>query len=249
MRSILFSVLLLAAAVSACGGNDTPPPAQQGGSKRVDPASTGSVAGRVTFTGQAPAPAVLKVDTDPGCTANGATVVDETLLVDSAGGVKNAFVYVKTGLDDYAFDAPSERVIVDQQGCKYEPRVFGARIGQTIEILNSDPTLHNVHAMPRANDEFNESMPAQGMRMEKTFAAQEIGVPLKCDVHPWMTSYAGIVAHPYFAVTGPDGRFSLPDLPAGTYTLEVWHERLGTRTQQVTVAPKQQADAAFTFTS
>ncbi|HEX6324649.1 MAG TPA: carboxypeptidase regulatory-like domain-containing protein [Vicinamibacterales bacterium] len=247
MRSNILPVLLLAAAVSACGGNDTPAAAQQGGTKRVDPASTGSVAGRVTFSGQAPAPAIVKVDTDPGCTANGATVTDETLLVDGAGGVKNAFVYVKTGLEGYAFDAPSEPVIVDQQDCKYEPRVFGARVGQTIEILNSDPTYHNVHAMPRVNGEFNESMPAQGMTMEKTFAAPEIGVPLKCDVHPWMTSYAGIVAHPYFAVTGPDGRFSLPDLPAGTYTLEVWHETLGTRTQQITIAPKQQADAAFTF--
>ena len=248
MRSNILPVLFLAGAVSACGGSDeTPVPVQQAGTKRVDAASTGSVAGRVTFAGEAPAPAAVRVDADPGCAEGGATVADESLVVDGSGGVKNAFVYVRTGLEDYAFDAPSEPVIVDQKGCKYEPRVFGARVGQPIEILNSDATFHNVHALPRVNGEFNESMPAQGMKMEKTFTAPEVGVPLKCDVHPWMTSYAGIVAHPYFTVTGPDGRFSLPDLPAGAYTLEVWHEKLGTRTQQITIAPKQQADAAFTF--
>jgi plastocyanin len=249
MRSYIVPAVLFAAAASACSGkSDSPAPVPQTGTKRVDSATAGSVAGRVTFQGQAPAPIAHKIDADPACTANGNTVTDESLVVDGGGGVKNAFVYVKEGLSDYAFDPPAGPVVLDQKGCKYEPHVFGVRVGQSIEILNSDATLHNVHAMPQKNGEFNQGMPLQGMKLKETFTAQEIGVPFKCDVHGWMTSYAGIVAHPYFAVTDAAGRFSLPNLPPGTYTIEVWHEKLGTRTQQITIAPKQSADAAFTFT-
>ena len=249
MRSyILSSALILAAAVAGCSGkDDAPAPVQQTGTKRVDASTAGTIAGRVTFQGQAPAPAALKIDADPACTANGNTLTDESLVVDGSGGLKNAFVYVKDGLADYAFDAPAAPVVLDQKGCKYEPHVFGVRVGQPIEILNSDATLHNVHAMPQRNGEFNQGMPLQGMKLKETFTAPEIGVPFKCDVHGWMASYAGIVAHPYFAVTDAAGRFSLPNLPPGTYTLEVWHEKLGTRTQQITIAPKQSADANFSF--
>jgi plastocyanin len=142
---------------------------------------------------------------------------------------------------------PSAPVVLDQKGCQYVPHVFGVRVGQPVEVRNSDPTLHNVHAIPQTNGEFNQGMPLQGMTLDQTFTAPEIGVPFKCDVHGWMSSYAGIVAHPYFAVTDASGAFALPDLPAGTYTLEVWHEKLGTRTQSITIQPKQTTDAAFTF--
>jgi plastocyanin len=249
MRSSSIALILVAAAgLSACSGKTETPAPVQTGTKRVDPATTGSIGGRVTYQGAAPAPAVLKIDADPACMSNGNTVTDESLVVDGSGGLKNAFVYVKEGLADYAFDAPAGPFVLDQKGCKYEPHVFGVRVGQTIEILNSDATLHNVHAMPQKNGEFNQGMPLQGLKIRETFTAPEIGVPFKCDVHGWMASYAGIVAHPYFAVTDASGSFSLPNLPPGTYTLEVWHEKLGTRTQQITVAPKQAADAAFTFT-
>ena len=251
MHSYSLSAFLLAAAVSvsACGGGDQAKAIpQQTGTKRVDAATAGSVAGRVTFQGQAPAPAVLKVAADPACTASGTTVIDESLLVDGSGGLRNAFVYVKQGLEDYAFDAPAEPIVLDNKGCRYEPHVFGARVGQTVRVLNSDATLHNVHAIPQRNGEFNQGLPLQGMDTKQTFTVAEIGVPFKCDVHGWMTAYANIVAHPYFAVTDAAGNFSLPDLPPGTYTLEVWHEKLGTRTQQITVAPKQAAQAAFSFT-
>ena len=249
MRSYLFGIVILSAAVSACGGGDeaAKPIPQQTGTKRVDAATAGSVAGRVTFQGTAPAPAVLKVSADAACTANGNTLVDESMLVDGSGGLKNAFVYVKQGLEDYAFDTPTEPVTLDNKGCRYEPHVFGVRVGQTVRVLNSDPTLHNVHAIPQRNGEFNQGRPIQGMDTKETFTVPEIGVPFKCDVHGWMASYAGIVAHPYFAVTDAAGNFSLPNLPPGTYTLEVWHEKLGTRTQQITIAPKQSVQSAFTF--
>lgn len=246
MSSRLLLSVLLAAGVAACATDALPAPVQTG-TKRVDPATTGSLAGRVTFEGQPPAPAVLQTSADRACDQGGGRLVDESLLVGGDGGLRNAFVYVKDGLAGYTFDMPADPVVIDQQGCKYEPHVFGVRVGQRVEILNSDRTYHNVHAMPRTNDEFNLGMPLQGMKLEQVFTAPEVGVPLKCDVHGWMTSYAGIVDHPYFAVTGADGRFTLPDLPPGTYTIEAWHETLGTRTQQVTIAPSRKADVAFAF--
>lgn len=247
MTTRFIPAFVLAIAVASCGGAETPAPIQQTGTKRVDPSAAGSLSGRVAFDGQAPAPAMLSRSADRACDQGGGPLYDESLLVDGGGGLQNAFVYVKTGLDDYAFDVPTEPVVLDQKGCKYEPHVFGARTGQRIEILNSDATLHNVHAMPQRNDEFNQGMPLKGMKLNQVFTAPEIGVPFKCDVHGWMTSYGGIVSHPYFAVTDASGRFSLPNLPPGTYTIEVWHEKLGTRTQQITIAPKQAADITVTF--
>ena len=246
MSSRFALILILAIAVAGCSEPDAPAPVQTG-TQRVDPATTGTLAGRVTFDGQAPEPAVLRTSADRACDQGGAPLLDESLLVGGDGGLQNAFVYVKDGLGDYIFDVPTEPVVLDQKGCKYEPHVFGVRVGQPIEILNSDPTLHNVHAMPQTNEEFNQGMPLQGMKLNQVFTAPEVGVPFKCDVHGWMASYAGIVEHPYFAVTGADGRFTLPDLPPGTYTIEAWHEKLGTRTQQITIEPKQAAEVAFTF--
>ncbi|MDQ3068949.1 MAG: carboxypeptidase regulatory-like domain-containing protein [Acidobacteriota bacterium] len=248
MRKYFLSAVFCAAAASGCGGTDTtPPPAQQTGTKRVDAATAGSLSGRVSFSGQAPAPAVLRTAADAACSEGGNTVIDESLMVDGTGGLKHAFVYVKDGLADYAFDMPGAPVMLDQKGCKYEPHVFGVRVGQPVEILNSDATLHNVHAIPQRNEEFNQGMPLKGMKLKETFTAPEIGIPFKCDVHGWMTSYGHVVAHPYFAVTDATGAFALPNLPPGTYTIEVWHEKLGTRTQQITIAPSQAASASFTF--
>lgn len=247
MRSYLLPLLLVAAAVLGCGAGDASGPAAQAGTKRVDASTAGSLAGRVTFQGRPPAPAVHRIDADPGCAKRGTTLPDESILVGAGGGLRNAFVYVKRGLEGYTFDAPQTPVVLDQKGCRYEPRVIGARVGQPIEILNSDATYHNVHATPVKNGEFNVGMPQQGMKITETFTAPEIGVPLKCDVHGWMAAYAGIVDHPYFAVTDASGRFALPNLPPGTYTLEVWHEKLGTRSAQVTIAPKQTSETSIAF--
>jgi plastocyanin len=157
---------------------------------------------------------------------------------------------VKDGLDpEYAFETPTTPVVIDQKGCVYTPRVVGVRVGQPIEVVNSDPTLHNVHALPMVNQEFNQGQPVQYSKLSRTFTAPEVMVRFKCDVHSWMAAWVGVVAHPYFAVTGADGSFQLPNLPPGTYTLEAWHEKLGPKTAKVTVAAGQTQAASFTFSA
>jgi plastocyanin len=154
---------------------------------------------------------------------------------------------VKEGLGNYYFDAPTDPVKLDQQACRYVPHVLGVRTGQPLQLVNSDATLHNVHALPNANREFNLGQPLQNQVDKRTFTAQEVMVPFKCDVHGWMQAFVGVMDHPYFAVTQGGGRFELRNLPAGTYTIEAWHEKLGTQTQTLTVAEKQAAEMTFTF--
>ena len=141
-------------------------------------------------------------------------------------------------------------MVFDQNACHYLPHVFGVQVGQPIEIVNSDATLHNIHATPKTNSEFNTAQPIKGMKTTHMFTAKEadVVVPFKCDVHGWMNAFAGVLDHPYFAVTKPDGSFSIPNLPPGSYTLAAWHERLGTQTMPLTVAAKDsKSDANFTF--
>jgi len=213
----------------------------------IDPATTGTVTGTITFAGTAPAPEPIKMTSDPTCTQAGGPATTETLLVGSSGGLQNVFVYVKDGLGDRTFPTPAAPVLLDQKGCHYIPHVLGIQVGQPLEIVNSDSTLHNVHAVPKTNGEFNTGQPLKGMKHVHTFSTKEVMVPFKCDVHGWMNAYVGVLDHPFYAVTGADGSFSLKGLPPGTYTVEAWHEKLGTQTQTVTVAATETKDVAMTF--
>jgi hypothetical protein len=125
--------------------------------------------------------------------------------------------------------------------------VFGVRVGQQVQFVNSDATTHNVHALPTVNREFNFGQPIQNQKDSKIFAKHEVMVRIKCDMHNWMLAYAGVLEHPYFAVTRPGGEFELKDLPAGTYTIEAWHEKLGSQTQSITLADSDKKDLTFTF--
>lgn len=211
-------------------------------------AAPGTVKGRARFEGATPEAQVIKMAADPICMREGKTATSEAILVGAGGALQNVFVYVKDGLGDRTFPAPTTPVVLDQKGCRYTPHVFGVQVGQGVDVVNSDPTLHNVHAMPKVNTEFNFGQPVQGMRARRTFARPEVMVPFRCDVHSWMSSYAGVLTHPFFAVTKADGSFEIKGLPPGTYVLEAWHERLGTKTQQVTVDEKKGATAVFSFT-
>ena len=258
LRNVWVQVLgvALSASVAACGGGgqessapaSTAPVASAGGSK-VDPATAGDIKGVVTLTGAAPKNEPIRMNADPICvkqTASQGAQSQETFVV-NGDKLANVFVYVKDGLGSYSYDPPSGTATLDQRGCRYTPHVFGVRVGQQIEIVNSDPTLHNIHAIPKANPEFNTGQPIQGMKMNHTFKAKEVMVPFKCDVHGWMNAYVGVLDHPYFAVSKEDGSFEFKGLPPGTYTIEAWHEKLGATTQSVTIGAKESKDVSFTF--
>jgi plastocyanin len=186
------------------------------------------------------------MSSDPLCMPEGPTL-SEVVLVGPGNGLQNVFVYVKDGLGDRTFQAPKTPVVLDQQGCKYRPHVFGVQVGQPMVIKNSDGTLHNVHAVPKANTEFNFGQPLKGMETKRTFDQPEIMVPFRCDVHGWMAAYGGVVPHSFFAVTANDGTFEIKGLPAGTFTIETWHERFGLQTQTVTVDGTGAGTASFTY--
>jgi plastocyanin len=243
---ILVSTAFVAVLASACGGGEKPAPAPAAPvSNPVDAATAGSVTGKVSFMGTPPPSETISMSSDPRCMNAGAKT--ESVMVSGDGSLQNVFVYVKDGLGSLKFPVPTTPLVLDQKGCQYRPHVFGVQAGQPIEILNSDATLHNIHAWPQANQEFNMGQALQGMKDTHTFTTQEIMVPFRCDVHRWMNSFVGVVAHPFFAVTGADGAFSLQGLPPGTYTIEAWHEKFGTKTASVTIGAKESKDVAFTF--
>jgi len=250
-RRALMVVLVLASGsfAGACGGGTqesaTPPPTEN----PVDPATAGSITGRVTFAGTAPSLPPLRMDSDPACAQQGGTAPNESVVLGADGTLQNVFVYVKDGLGSLRFPLPSTAVVLDQKGCRYVPHVLGAQVGQRVEIVNSDPTLHNIHAVPTSNREFNTGQPLPGMKHTHLFTAREVMVPFKCDVHPWMHAYIGVLDHPFFSVTGGNGSFELKGLPPGTYTVEAWHETLGTQTQMVTVGAQETTTAEFSFKS
>lgn len=244
----LTAIALLAGLAAACsGGQEAPKRTPPADAQRVDTAKTGTLGGRVTIDGPVPQNAQIRMAADPVCArANKDGATFETFVSDN-GGLGNVFVYVKDGLGKYFFDTPAEPVTMDQQGCHYVPHVFGIQVGQPLQIVNSDSTMHNVHAMATTNQEFNLGQPIQGQKNSKFFTAPEVMVRFKCDVHNWMSAYAGVLDHPYFAVTKADGGFELKHVPAGTYTIEAWHEKLGAQTQSVTLGDNEKKDLTFTF--
>jgi plastocyanin len=231
---------------AACSTEKNAPSGPPPNAKIVDASKAANVSGRVTIEGAVPANPPVKMSGDPYCSEqNPRGAMFENFVVDD-GGLENVFVYVSDKLD-YYFEVPTTPVKLDQKGCHYSPHVLGIRAGQTLAISNSDDAMHNVHALPTANSEWNKGQALKNMVDEKVFTAREVMVPFKCDVHNWMHAYVGVMDHPYYAVTQGGGKFELKGLPAGTYTVTAWHEKLGTQSQSVTVADRDSKEISFTF--
>lgn len=214
----------------------------------VDDTTASTITGRVVFEGTAPEMLLIDVSSELTChsKAENAPVYTQNVVVNSNGTLRYAFVYVKEGLGDMKFPTPTEPVVLDQTGCTYEPHVFGIQTKQPLLIKNSDEgVLHNIHTLSKKGNSFNFGMP-KVMETTKQFKKAEM-VRIKCDVHGWMSAYAGVVDHPYYGVTGEDGTFELASLPPGEYVIEAWHEEYGVLTQTVTVLAKETKDITFTF--
>jgi plastocyanin len=247
-RNSLILLLFTAIGVAACGSKPAPPPPPAGGGKTVDTATAATLTGRVTFVGAVPTPDRIVVNHDAACLqALGSNSASEAVLVSADGGLQNVFIHVKDAFAEYSFAVPATAFVLDQKGCKYTPRVFGIRAGQTMEIINSDDTMHNVHALPMTNQEFNKGLALRGQRMTQVFTAPEVMVRFKCDVHAWMSAWVGVMAHPFFSVSAADGTYSIKGLPPGSYTVEAWHEKFGVRSAKTTLAASQTQTLSFTF--
>ncbi len=178
----------------------------------------------------------IKMEADPKCAAlHAETPLADDIVADANGNVQFAFVYVKKGLEGKKFAAPTTPARIDQKGCRYEPHVFGIMVGQELEILNSDELLHNIHALPLLNKEFNFGQPQKGMTEKRTFSTPEVMVKFKCDIHPWMGAWMGVLTHPFHATTDAAGKYAIKGLPAGKYTVEIWHELYKSVAQEVEV--------------
>jgi plastocyanin len=209
----------------------------------IDPATAASISGTVKLDGEAPKAAKIDMSQDPAC--KGTNMAENVMA--TGGHLANVYVYVKEGLGSRTFDVPKEAITLDQSGCKYHPHVLGVVANQTIKIVNSDPTTHNIHPTPKDNREWNESQPPAAAPLEKTFAREEIMLPVKCNQHPWMRMFVNVSKSPFFTVSGPDGKFEIKGLPPGDYTIAFVHEKLGEQDVKVTLAAKDAKTVDATF--
>jgi len=209
----------------------------------------GTVRGVITYKGKVPKFREIKMDADPICLAkHGDKVFPDTLVLGPDQTMGNVFVYVKGNLPDENHEIPTRPAILNQEGCMYTPHVIGLMVGQPLKILNPDRTLHNVHALPKVNKEFNLAMPTFRKETTKIFDKEEFMFPIKCDVHPWMSAWISVMPHPYFAVTlAEDGKYKISNVPAGKFEIVAWHEKLGTKSQKVVVDEYEGTTVDFTF--
>lgn len=208
----------------------------------------GIIRGKVSFLGEPPAPQKMDLGADPSCLAaqEGNPLYSEDLMLNADKTIRGAFVYI-VNPPAGKYLVPAETLKLDQKGCRYVPHILGIRVGQKLEIKNSDSTLHNVHGIVSNGKDFNIGMPVPGMKSERIFNREEVMIKLKCDVHPWMSAYIGVVDHPFFAVTGDDGLFEFKGLVPGTYKVAIWQEKLGVQQFEVEVFDKKVSEVNTSY--
>jgi plastocyanin len=237
------SLLLFSASCSKPAA-PTAAPAQAVAATPIDPATSASVSGVVHFAGPVPAAQKIDMSADSGCKGQNQSEV----VVANDGRLANVLVYVKDGLEGHRFASPAEKVTIAQQGCRYVPHIAAVMVGQPVEFLDNDDTLHNIHPMPKNNPEWNQSQMPNGSQFARSFTTAEIMIPVKCNQHPWMKMYLNVLGNPFYAVTGKDGSFELKGLPPGTYTIAAVHEKYGEQEMKITVGPKDnKQDVTFNF--
>jgi plastocyanin len=252
-KSILAAAALAFVMVSCGGKTDTEQPAAAGGAapagQPVDMATVGTLTGTIKLDGAAPAAHKINMTADAYCLGQHASapVMDQEVVTGTGGTLGNVVVYIQEDMGKYGFTTPSDTAKIDQKGCQYTPHIVAMMAGQTLQVTNSDNTTHNIHPIPKDNREWNESQAPNTAPLMKVFSRAENGIPVKCNVHPWMKSYIFAFKNPYFSVTGSDGKFTISNLPPGTYTIVAWQEKFGTVTQSVTIGPKESKAVDLTF--
>jgi hypothetical protein len=213
------------------------------------PAAGVRLSGRVILQGSPPARRIINTSKDPACATlhDGKPVLDEDLIVSEDGGVKNAFVFLRRGAPKQNYPMPEKPAVLNQQGCMFQPRVQGVRVGQRLLVGNADPVTHNVRSFPILNQAFNFGQPSGTDPRERTFDQAEREIEIQCDVHPWMHAYIFVMDHPYFSVSGDDGAYAIDGLPPGEYALESWHEKLGKQRQTVMASGSSPVEVSFTY--
>jgi plastocyanin len=237
---------MMAGGVAGCSDSSGPPP-QPANVTPVDPATAATISIRVSFKGQPPEPKELNLRAVPACAAlHSGPVYDQPVQVEN-GRLAGAVAYIKEGLGDRTFNFPTDPVVIDQRGCLYAPDVVALMVGQPLKFLNSDPEAHNVHGRPSAARGWNFLMSRQSTERTVYLNQPEVGIPVRCDVHPWMLAHVSAFTHPYFGVTGSDGAVTLKQVPPGKYVVAAWHRELGMKEQTVTVEAKGEARVEFVY--
>ena len=213
----------------------------------VDATTAGSITGTVRFDGVPSKPIAIDMSMDPAC-AMSATPNSTEQIVVANHALANVYIYVKAGIPAFAAPANTAPVVLDQKGCRYTPHVIALQQGGSVEFRNSDPTMHNIHTTPAdGSAPVDVSQSPMGAPQTQKFTTAQSMLPVRCNNHPWMQAFINVAPNPYFAVTGPDGSFTLKNLPPGTYTLAAVHETLGEQDIQITVPAKSIATGSFTF--
>lgn len=248
-RRVALPLCVFLILVSACSDRSTiEPDADEPAYFKIDPNTAGMITGNVILKGKRPAPKIVDMDQDPQCAElHQQSVFDNPISVGDDGSLANAFVWIRQGLEDKKFEPPTDPIVIDQKGCWFGPRVLGLQVGQTVKVLNSDPVTHNIHPLAEINREWNQSQSPGAEPLIRKFSRPEVMIRVKCNIHNWMHAWIGVVDHPYFAVTGPDGAFQLNNVPPGKYTIEVWHEVLGRKEEQITLARSGRSETIIEF--